>query len=401
MNLGVLKQVLQAEQAVVRHRATERDLKGRLRAGRQDKSESSALKTRLKRVRTYISGLQDQIFVWKCFGDSLAHVYLDKFAIKQAYFDTDRQGAKETAGMMFGKEGLPYEMGLMFDAIEHGVPAILCDITNVLRYGDVCLLGESDPVLLEVKSGGRLNQRGKRQAAKLAKLHSFLETDQAEGLRGRRGPVRRVTVDVPERSNVAALNECIAQAKADGDCITQPERGVIYAAFYGKPNLDSFTAAIGPDPALVYMLNIDKNDHAWAPYVPFTMSIRAEDSLLDFIEGRLFLFVVIKPEILCDMMQRDDWMVRYRPGVEYPIQFLHPATKAYFGVSGEFIARAAYEFISLSWMAEANAPSIEKLKGVTDDFIGPPDPEEHRRRIIANMGSDDEWAQLLLDAAPL
>jgi hypothetical protein len=350
LNLLVLKEVLRDEQVLLRHRETQRALNMQLKTGRGSKEGSAVIRTRLKRITGYIAARQDHIFIWKCFGDALAYVYLDRYSVKHAFFETDRPGVKQDAGIISGKEGLQQETNLVLEIIDHGVPAVLCDITNVLRYGDVCLLVGSDPLLFEVKSSPKLNQRGKRQLAKLQRLHSFLGTDSASEFRGRKGTTKRVQLDVPPRDNLNALNNCIAHAKRDGQCVVQPEPGVTYAAIYDKPHFDAiFSKPVGATNA-VYMLNGDKNDRAWGPFMPFVASIRDEEYLLDFIDGRLILIVVIDAQVLCDKMSDDEWTVRYRPDHDYVIQCLHRPSKAFIGLSRQFFARAAYEFASLAWM---------------------------------------------------
>ena len=160
LNLLVLKEVLRDEQALLRHKGTQRALNMQLKTGRGSKEASAAIRARLKRITGYIAAREDQIFIWKCFGDALAYIYLDKFSVKHAFFETDRLGIKQDAGSISGKEGLQQETDLVLEIIDHGVPAVLCDITNVLRYGDLCLLVGSDPLLFEVKSSPKLNQVG-------------------------------------------------------------------------------------------------------------------------------------------------------------------------------------------------------------------------------------------------
>jgi hypothetical protein len=73
-NLLVLKQVLQAETAILRHRETQRELNKQLKTGRGSKQASQAIRTKLKRTAHYIAAQEDQVFTWKCFGDALAYV---------------------------------------------------------------------------------------------------------------------------------------------------------------------------------------------------------------------------------------------------------------------------------------------------------------------------------------
>jgi hypothetical protein len=262
----------------------------------------------------------------------------------------------------------------------------------------VCLLGGSDPLLLEVKSSPKLNQRGKRQMAKLQKLHSFLETDRASDFRGAGGTTKRVEIDVPERDNLKALNDCIMRAEHDGQCVVHPEPGITYAAIYGTPSYDAIFSQMADETTAVFLLNSAKNDHAWAPYMPFIASIRDEAHLLDFIEGRLFLIVLIDAQVLCDLMSSDEWAVRCKPISNCVIQCLHRPTKSYMGVSGQLFARAGYEFASLAWMAEALRPSVERLNGFAGDGFDPADPSFLKKLFGPD---DDDWARLVFPQGPM
>ena len=105
LNLLVLKGVLRDEQALLRHRETQRALNMQLKTGRGSKEASAVIRARLKRVIGYIAARQDQIFIWKCFGDALAYVYLDRFSVKHAFFETDRLGIKQGAGSFPARRG--------------------------------------------------------------------------------------------------------------------------------------------------------------------------------------------------------------------------------------------------------------------------------------------------------
>ena len=391
----ILQEVLHAESAILRHRDRHRELIRTLKTGRGDKVTADLTRTRIKRTIGHLRAQEDAIFIWKCFGDALAFLFLDRFSIKHAYFEIDKFGIKRDSGMLTGKKGLAGEIAFLRKVAEHKIPAVLCDITNVLRYGDVCLLGASDPTPIEVKSSERLNQRAKRQIEKLERLYRFLKTDRADPFRGTEGPVARVAMTAAPRDNVEALNACIAAAKATGQSISRPEPGVIYAAIYGRPDYDAIFGNLGSTPGLGFMLNSDKNDHAWAPYMPFLLTIRDRDHLLDFIEGRLFLIVLIQPESLCQAMADDEWMVRFRDHPDYPIQCMHRPTKAYLAISKQFLCRAAYEFASLAWIAEVQRPSIATIESVLDEREGTEDPISHRARLRAFPGEGDPWLEEL------
>lgn len=376
MNLLLVKEVLRAEDNILRHKTALKALHAKLKTARGSKDEANAIRRTIRRTENHIHGYYQQRYIWKCFGDGLAYAYLDKHAVKHAFYATDSYDVKASAGMLRGKSGLVNELSCVFSAIEHNVPAVLCDVTNTLRYGDICLLGASDPYLIEVKSSPKLNQRGKRQAATLKKLTDFLETDRAEDFR-MPGVTMRVTMTVTERNHQDAMNECIAVAERDGYCIVHPEPGLTYVATYGYLPEGVFASLAGGGRQMVFMLNDEKQSGAWTIYEPFTRSIRGRQHLLDFVVGRLVLMVMVDIDALCETMKRPGWDTSLHEDVPATIQFHHLETGAHIGVSRQFISRVGFEFVSPSWIAESQGPNIEELStymfASTDGMVMPND----------------------------
>jgi hypothetical protein len=371
LNLLVLKEIIRAERKQDEHRAAHKELKRQLKTGRGSKEISKALRTKIKRTAGFIDRYARQIYIWKCCGDALAFIYLDKFAIKHAFYDTDRFAIKRDAGMIRGKEGLVVELACLFSALEHQVPAVLSDITNTIRYGDVCLLGASDPVPIEVKSSPKQGGRGRRQAEKMEKLRSFLETDRAVGYRGAPGETMRQVVTLPERTNVEALNECIAEAKRTGFAISRPERGIAYAVIAGgRPDYSAIFEPFAHERWVFWTLNGDKNDFAWAPYTPFILTIRESHHLLDFIEGNIFIIVGASMDELCRQMTVPGWQIEFDPASDYALHCIHEAG-CVVGIAQQLVARVAYEFVSLSWIADSQREGLESSRAMMMDTYGP------------------------------
>lgn len=184
LNLGLLKEILRDEGHVHRLRGEIKTVGRRLRVERLDKASAALLRRRIKRQERALDRYLDQIFIWKCLGDGLAHAYIDTFNLKHAYFDTQSTDRRPDAGFMSGKSGLALEVDVLKGVLGAGVPAVLCDLTHVLRHGDVCILAGEDPSFIEVKSGATLNQRGQRQLDRLNQLSRFLTNDGEPGFRG-------------------------------------------------------------------------------------------------------------------------------------------------------------------------------------------------------------------------
>src|SRR5271165_3822071 len=134
LNKHILREVLHAESVILRWRESARQTRIELKTGRKPKNEAAKLRRRLVQVETYIHMHYDQIYIWKTFGDGLAFLFLDKHGAKHVFFETESYNMKPGSGMLTGKTGLTNEVNHLLLAIEHGVPAVLSDITNIIRY---------------------------------------------------------------------------------------------------------------------------------------------------------------------------------------------------------------------------------------------------------------------------
>jgi hypothetical protein len=175
-----LQQLLLRE--LVRTEKKVREIKGELRTLSNAADKSSTRRVNFLHHR--LEATRQCAYIWRCFGDGIAYLYMDKYALKQTYFSTETLSVKQNSGFISGKTGLAREIALLEEALKHGVPALLTDLTNIVRHGDVCLMGGSDPFLLEVKTSKTLDSRGKKQKHRLKMLHDFFETDEVENLRG-------------------------------------------------------------------------------------------------------------------------------------------------------------------------------------------------------------------------
>jgi len=112
--LKALQQLLCRE--IVRTEKKIRDLKAERKAvmkagGQRAGRRSSILLGRIEKVRHCA-------YVWRCFGDAIAFLYMDKFALKQCYYSTKHAGAKQTAGFLSDKSGLATEIAWLEFALE-------------------------------------------------------------------------------------------------------------------------------------------------------------------------------------------------------------------------------------------------------------------------------------------
>ena len=213
---------------IIRTEAKIRELKTALKLIKKQ-PENGPTTRRSSYLEGRIEGFRKSAFVWRCFGDAIAFLYMEKHALKHTFLSTENTNAKQVAGFIGDKEGLAYELAVIDSALEHNVPALLVDLTNTIRHGDICLMGEPDPHLIEVKASKTLDSRGKKQKRSLEKLRTFYETDKCEDLRGY-PELRRRSSEIAEKAYVDQLNECIIEAGINGWAVRQPERGLHYIA---------------------------------------------------------------------------------------------------------------------------------------------------------------------------
>lgn len=320
-------------------------------------------------LNTRIGSLRYLNWIWRCFGDAIAFSYLDKHALKHVYYDTRTVEPKQDAGFLLGKPGLDTELEVLKALLEQGVPAVLSDLTNTIRHGDVTVLLGPDPFPIEVKSGRNLNPRGKRQLKQLRQIHEFFRTDRAEGLRGL-GPIVRVEHPAPEIGYADQLNACIEQAMRMGWADATPEKGLRYLAITDlRENIDTLMKASVTGRSWVFLLNAHKSAMQWEPYTPFLLTITNFDNLISFIRGSLILIVIIDLDAFGSVMSEFGLRANFDDDLkaDYPLKFTYENGTDPGALSAHFLQRIAFEFISPRWVAEYAAETY--LRNRNNSFV--------------------------------
>ena len=253
-----------------------------------------------------------------------AFLYMDKFVLKHCFYNTENFNPKQGSGFISDKIGVAHEIAFLEEALAQDIPALLVDLTNTIRYGDVCLMIGSDPRLIEVKSSKGFNNRGKRQKRALETLHSFFETDNATNFRCL-SKVSWVLFEGSELAYIDELNACIAEARKNGSGVRKPEPGPIFVAMIDGSRLGDTLRTLEPKSPLGFALNEYKSHKSWAYYVPFTLSLEAHDDLWDFIRDDLYIFVLLEMDALCKSALDYGYEATfYRTDMNYPLRVTLP-----------------------------------------------------------------------------
>lgn len=146
----LIRKIVKEEKRIHRLKKARARLKKIKGSGRLNKVESKGIKEILKKIDSRLSARKELIVTWRFFGDGIANIYVPNSNLKVLYYDDD-YNVKEDAGFISGKEGFRQEWKVFKMGLRCNIPVVLCDITNVIHHGDVCALGMSDPVPIEVK----------------------------------------------------------------------------------------------------------------------------------------------------------------------------------------------------------------------------------------------------------
>lgn len=347
------------------------DLRRVIRGGSLDREESKKSKLKLKQLADCIQEEKRMLFFWRFFGDAIAFMYLDKWAIKPMMFDDKTPNKKQKAGYISGKDGAYGELAKVMELVESNTPALMNDLTNTLRHGDVCDLSGSDPYVIEVKSSQNTNSRCQRQMDKIQNIHSYLENDEGENIRGA-DLCMRVVVDREEINYITFINSMISEALANGISMKSPEEGIYYSVFELKndDNYNDFEThmmSLDVKKAVMYSLNESKNKDVWGCYYPFILSIRNPEHVYAFLGGEICIYVLIDLEVIEKKANEREIGLTFIENDElWAFECIHSPqaednSSLYSKTSNHLFNRIAHEFLSVDWFLDSKIDQAKKI----------------------------------------
>lgn len=342
----LIKKIKEAEKSIIFTKEAIKKLRLEKANDRPTKDRSKEITGLINRFDEKIERYKYIIYIWKMYGDSIAFHFCDKYAIKHFLYD-ENYNVKETSGFISGKEGIKAEIMLLKAAAQNNVPAVLCDLTNTLRHGDVCLLGHNDPYPIEVKTSNKLDKRGERQLKKIGEINGFFIKDEAENFRGM-GPVMRREHIGKEQYHLRAINDCISKSYEQGTSHISPESGIHYLAItkFKQEVFDQIASKY------IHMLNLNEYKRAmsWHPYTPFHLSLNPEH-IYNFINGNLSIVVLLDLQVIKRRFKKNGLHIIFLQDEHWYAQISATGNilDGGFRVSTQSFLRIAFEFQSLAW----------------------------------------------------
>ena len=331
-----------------------REYKNKLRDA--EGTRDSLVKLWTRKVETY----QYTKYIWNCFGDGIAFIYYDRFTLKHTYYDVDTINVKQDSGFISDKVGFYHEFALLRKATALRIPCILCDLTNVIRFGDVCFAIDADPTIVEVKQTKRkLDRRGKRQKRKNAKLKQFYDEDESDDFRGG-NTVYRTEFSSELEDSLASFDLCITMALEHESAVCAEHDGVAMIGLT-KPDNDVFELFSG-ERYFVSYLNGLKSSMNWQPFYPFTLSITSTQSLWEFVCGRVSVLCALSRTLIEELANAKGLEVTIVENEEPRVRFTFDVGEEAYVELAHIFHRAVVEGISPRWLVDSATDSIELMK---------------------------------------
>lgn len=374
----LIRSISRCERRMRRLRQARSRIKRKKSSERHTRERSHLLKHLITRLDGRVKELQQQIFLWRCFGDGIAFIYQSKYALKHLLYDRDYM-QKQGPGFISGKKGFRKEYKLLCLGIRMKVPVVMSDLTNVIRHGDLCALAGPDPLPIEIKSSDNGNARSSRQISDLYEIAKFYANDGANNFRGAPSTIR-VALRHDEVNHLTEINSCIKDALNSGVSVRSPEEGLTYIVFTrevadsgGAELWPQLATKIGPGKICTF-LTPDPN---WLPLYPFTLSLSSEN-LIPFIERRLEVAILVDAAVLkrkfADLGVHAIFIMDGRSALQI-CPDPNDLMKGVLRVSEQLFARISCEFQSLNWFIREQASAFNETTRLTElasNFPGEP-----------------------------
>lgn len=356
----LIRKITWTERAILRGKSTHSVLKARLSKKQNKKSVSLSIKNLIRNIAIRKKKLEHDLFLWRCIGDGIASIYQNIHALKHLFYD-HQYAPKESAGFISGKKGFRKEWSILKMGINHNVPVLLSDLTNIIRVGDVCALADHDPVPIEVKSSNNSSKRRSRQEAHMRNLAKFYSNDEIEDFRGS-PTVKRFELKETEINYYQEINSCIKNTANLDFLSTSPEPGLIYIVAKSQIALDQGIQKLLNPTTLIQQLSPEQN---WLPSYPFTLSLTPENSYI-FSSNRISIFVLIDLSYLKFLFSQHGVTATFIMQEDYAIQLCLNPTNLKDGacrVSDLLLGRIGTEFQSLKWFAAEFSQALKENYG--------------------------------------
>lgn len=371
----LIRKIVKEEKRIHRLKKARSRLKKIKGSGRLSKVESKGIKEILKKIEPRLIARKALMVTWRFFGDGIANIYVSNLNLKVLYYDDD-YNVKEDAGFISGKDGFKQEWKVFKMVLRCNVPVVLADITNVIRHGDVCALGMSDPMPIEVKKKIHKNPgaRVSRQLVELQKLSDFFRNDYAPSFKNGLDTYR-VENRGQEITYHKDINSLIKQSLNDGYASKEVEKGLVYFCARNdlseKQHENAMKYFIGlgfGESTLIHSLTPEEN---WGTAYPFTLSLEGE-ALVAFLQNDVSICILTDLQEVREEFSRNNVHALFIMDGQSAIQICWDPNDLNLGVqriSEQYFNRAIIGFNSLKSFVIESSRLLHELSSPTQEVF--------------------------------
>ncbi|GAA0090913.1 hypothetical protein UT300009_09400 [Paraclostridium bifermentans] len=350
----LLKNIIEIESEIRTIKVKIEDNKKKCREKIDSNDIRRELSIESKELKELIIYYKESIKKFSEIGDSIAFGYFNKYDLKNFRY-------KQSSGFISGKEGLQNELNTLKSFFESGKFAILNDINNSLRYGDITVEEGGLLKLIEVKSSSNKNNRIIRQQKAIEQHMEIINNDCIENFLGTEKTFKRLYTKSNEVNYYKELEHLIDKAINNGSVTHEIEKGLIYVIEYKPSEFKGLECIVKNfDEPTVFFINSMKyiNEN----YTPFPMIIKNNDYLMEFYEGNLLITVVVDLSIIRKKLNEKGCTLKFNRDKGFEISFKLKGEYANIVCSSHFICRIGREFLSLNWFINEMENVIESIK---------------------------------------
>lgn len=351
--INILDEIVALENLVRENEAKIKEQKGRKANNRQEIIEIS---NSINLMKDNIFHLKGDIIRVKEIMDALAYTLFSKFDLKNLGFG-------ENTGYISGKKGLEKELEVLEELLTNGKIAILNDLTNCIKCGDITEKSDDRINLIEVKTSNGKNYRIIRQENKRKEIMNYLHNDNIDNFYGKH--FKRLYVEKQE-NYLVDLNDMIDCAITENIVIEKMEDGLYYSVMFrpekkDMEKLQDIKREVKKP--ICFNLNVFKNSKNLTnnPFLNFF------DDVIDywnFVIGDLIILVIVDLAVLEERFKNEEMEVKLiNEGIwKLAVEFNNNGSVDEIKVSEHYFNRIARDFLSLEYYINTIITVVKKIR---------------------------------------
>jgi hypothetical protein len=355
----LLSLMVRTEGQVRKEKNKNRELRSHLHVGRPAKDVSKKLRDAIAASDARVEDHQHWLYVLRCVGDGIAHIYLPPLVLRHASLGPP-------IGFISQKAGSILERRLWRMLLRKTEAAgILCDITNCLRVGDICVLHPSKIYsFAEVKQPGhRPNARSKRQNERANAIMEYLMTDESNEIVAGQ-TLRAFAPSMVRVDHSESVNALFPQARLTGLAWHEAEPGLRYVLIDTQSSvsithLAPTTSGLGK-PVVWY---VSTTSTVWPHYRPYMLSLRSPRAAVEFAGGRFSLWTLASTEHIASYCKERGYSTNFLdPEADgYAIELRSVEGERWMRISSGYVAQCAINLESLRSLLDQALERVDSI----------------------------------------